>query len=61
MTWLAWQNLLPRGACLTTALPPKEIEGVKVNGERTTWTLEAGKIGNERPIVTTREVAQPLS
>lgn len=49
-------NLLPRGPAVTTALPPKEIEGVKVNGERTTWTLEAGKIGNERPIVTTREV-----
>lgn len=49
-------GLLPRGPAVTTALPPKEIEGVKVNGERTTWTLEAGKIGNERPIVTTREV-----
>jgi hypothetical protein len=49
-------NLLPRGQAVTTALPPKEIDGVKVNGERTTWTLEAGKIGNERPIVSTREV-----
>jgi hypothetical protein len=47
---------LPREGGATTALPAKEIEGVKVNGERTTWTIEAGKIGNERPIVITREV-----
>lgn len=49
-------GLKPRGEGVTTALPPKEIEGVKVNGERTTWTIEAGKIGNEKPIVTVREV-----
>jgi hypothetical protein len=48
--------LQPRSGGVTTALPPKEIAGVKVNGERTTWTLEAGKIGNEKPIVSTREV-----
>lgn len=48
--------LQPRSGGVTTALPPKEIDGVKVNGERTTWTLEAGKIGNEKPIVSTREV-----
>lgn len=47
---------LPREGGTTTALPPKEIEGVKVNGERTTWTIEAGRIGNEKPIVLTREV-----
>ncbi len=49
-------GLMPRGEGVRTALPAKEIEGVKVNGERTTWTIEAGKIGNERPIVTVREV-----
>ena len=48
--------LQPRSGGVSTALPPKEIDGVKVNGERTTWTLEAGKIGNEKPIVSTREV-----
>ena len=47
---------LPRQGGTTTALPPKEIEGVKVTGERTTWTIEAGKIGNEKAIVSTREV-----
>ncbi|MFN3303792.1 MAG: hypothetical protein ACK44A_08735, partial [Roseateles sp.] len=47
---------LPREGGTTTALPPKEIDGLKVNGERTTWTIEAGKIGNERPIVISREV-----
>ncbi|XHS79362.1 hypothetical protein ACFJGW_05150 [Burkholderiaceae bacterium UC74_6] len=46
----------PRGDGSTTSLPPKEIEGVKVNGERTSWTIEAGKIGNEKPIVITSDV-----
>ena len=49
-------HILPREGGVTTALPPKEIEGVKVTGERTTWTIEAGRIGNEKPIVSTREV-----
>lgn len=48
--------MLPRGGGTTTALPAREIEGLKVNGERTTWTIEAGKIGNEKPIVSSREV-----
>jgi hypothetical protein len=48
--------LQPRSGGVTTALPPREIDGLKVNGERTTWTVEAGKIGNEKPIVSTREV-----
>ena len=38
----------PRSGGVTTALPPREIDGIKVNGERTTWTIEAGKIGNEK-------------
>ncbi len=49
-------SMEPRGAAVNTALAPKEIEGVKVNGERSTWTIEAGKLGNEKPIVITREV-----
>lgn len=48
--------VLPREGGTTTALAPREIDGVKVTGERTTWTLEAGRIGNEKPIVSTREV-----
>lgn len=49
-------ELGPRGPGVTTVLPATEMEGVKVNGERTTWTVEAGKIGNEKPLVTTRDV-----
>lgn len=48
--------ILPREGGTTTTLAAKEIEGVKVNGERTTWTIEAGRIGNEKPIVISREV-----
>lgn len=47
---------LPREGGATTALPAREIEGLKVHGERTSWTIEAGKIGNEKPIVISREV-----
>lgn len=44
-----------RGPGTTTSLGSKDIEGVKANGERTTWTIEAGKLGNEKPIVITSE------
>ena len=50
------RSLAPRGPGVVTALPAKDIDGVKVNGERTTWTIEAGQLGNEKPIVITREV-----
>ena len=50
------RHFSPRGEAVQTALPAKDIEGVKANGERSTWTIEAGKIGNEKPIVITREV-----
>lgn len=56
MPLLQGLTLLPREGGTTTPLAPKEIDGVKVTGERTTWTIEAGKIGNERPIVSSREV-----
>jgi hypothetical protein len=46
----------PRGAGSVTPLPPKELEGVRVNGERTSWVIEAGKVGNDKPITITREV-----
>jgi hypothetical protein len=38
------------------ALPPREVEGLKLTGQRFTSTIEAGKVGNEKPIVLTREV-----
>ncbi len=37
-------------------LPPREVEGLKLTGQRFTSTIEAGKVGNEKPIVVTREV-----
>lgn len=40
----------------TDTLPAREIEGLKVTGARSSWTIPAGKIGNEKPIVTSREV-----
>ena len=49
-------SFAPRGAGVSTSLGNKEMEGVRVNGEKTTWTVEAGKIGNERAIISTREV-----
>jgi len=33
------------GQALTAGVETHTIEGVKVNGERTTWTIEAGKVG----------------
>jgi hypothetical protein len=46
----------PRGPGSTTALPPDTIEGLRAEGRRTTWTIEAGRIGNEKPIQLVREV-----
>lgn len=50
------QVLAPRGAGTVTPLPARDIEGVRANGERTTWVIEAGKVDNEKPIQITREV-----
>jgi hypothetical protein len=53
----AWTHIgAPRGPGVASSLGTKDIEGVKANGERTTWTIEAGKLGNEKPIVITRDV-----
>jgi hypothetical protein len=49
-------GLVPRGPGVLTPLGSKEIEGLRVDGERTTWTIESGRLGNEKPIVITREV-----
>jgi hypothetical protein len=55
---VAWraQAFAPRGAGTVQPLPAKEIEGLRANGERTTWTIEAGRVGNEKPIQIVREV-----
>jgi hypothetical protein len=46
----------PRGPGVVTPLPAREIEGVRASGERTTWTIPPGKLGNEKPIEIVREV-----
>ena len=46
----------PRGPGVLTPLGSQSIEGLRVDGERTTWTIESGRVGNEKPIVITREV-----
>ncbi|HVZ46984.1 MAG TPA: hypothetical protein VHA82_24465 [Ramlibacter sp.] len=46
----------PRGPGSVTALPAETIEGLRAEGKRTTWTVEAGRFGNEKPLVTVREV-----
>jgi hypothetical protein len=40
----------PAGQGVTTALGSKEFDRVRADGTRTTWTIAAGKIGNEKPI-----------
>jgi hypothetical protein len=46
----------PRGPGVTTMLPGETIEGLRADGKRTVWTIEAGKIGNEKPITIVNEV-----
>ena len=53
--WRA-RSLAPRGAGSVSPLGGKDVEGVRANGERTSWVIEAGKLGNEKPIQITREV-----
>jgi hypothetical protein len=48
--------LAPRGPGTSTPLPARDMDGVRANGERTTWVIEAGKVGNEKPIQIVREV-----
>jgi hypothetical protein len=46
----------PRGQGVTTILPPETMDGLRADGKRTTWTIEAGRIGNEKPITIINEV-----
>lgn len=38
------------GQGVTTALGSRDFDGVRSDGTRTTWTIAAGKIGNDKPI-----------
>lgn len=53
--WRA-QAWAPRGAGSVTPLGVRDVEGLRASGERTSWTIEAGRVGNEKPIQITREV-----
>jgi hypothetical protein len=53
--WRA-RSLAPRGEGPVSPLPARDIEGLRAHGERTTWVIEAGKLGNEKPIQIVREV-----
>lgn len=46
----------PRGPGVTTLLPGETMEGLRADGKRTVWTIEAGRIGNEKPITIVNEV-----
>lgn len=43
-------TLPPPGEGVTTALGSRSFDGVRADGTRTTWTIPAGRIGNEKPI-----------
>ena len=47
--------MLPRGKGDTKKLGNREFDGVKAEGTQTTYTIAAGEIGNEKPIVVTSE------
>lgn len=40
----------PPGEGVSTSLGSKNFDGVRADGTRTTWTIPAGRIGNEKPI-----------
>jgi hypothetical protein len=42
--------LAPPGEGVTTSLGSRHFDGVRADGTRTTWTIAAGRIGNEKPI-----------
>lgn len=47
--------LPPPGDGVTTSLGSRDIDGLRADGTRTTWTIPAGRIGNEKPIAITSE------
>lgn len=50
------QLIGPRGPGTTTPLAGETIEGLRADGKRTVWTIDAGQVGNERPITIVNEV-----
>jgi hypothetical protein len=53
---LGLMNRVPDNAkAQAQTLPSKTMEGVRAEGTMTTWTIEAGAVGNEKPILITRE------
>jgi hypothetical protein len=40
----------PRGPGTTVPLGSRDFDGVRADGTKTTWTIPAGQIGNEKPI-----------
>lgn len=42
--------MVPPGPGTTTSLGTRDFDGVRADGTRTTWTIPAGRIGNEKPI-----------
>ena len=51
----AMPAVMPAGHDANTPLEHKVIEGLNVEGRRTTTTIPAGQIGNEQPITVTSE------
>ncbi len=45
----------PRGPGVMTPLGSKDFETLHAEGTRTTWTIPAGQLGNERPLVMTSD------
>jgi hypothetical protein len=41
---------IPPGPGTKTSLGSREFDGVRADGTKTTWTIPAGRIGNEKPI-----------
>jgi len=52
------QRLEERGTGLRADLGQRANEGLVLHGELTTWTIDTGRIGNDKPIVISREVWQ---
>jgi hypothetical protein len=43
-------SMMPPESGVTTSLGSREFDGVRADGTQTTWTIPAGRIGNEKPI-----------
>jgi hypothetical protein len=55
---LMHQRMEERGPGQRSDLGQRAFEGLHVHGELTTWTIEAGRVGNDKPMLITREVWQ---